>query len=308
MDATTTPNTITQHEFEGFWYISYDGTFYKGCKRCYGTGHYSFNGYDSICYLCNNHIEGRLGEAFENEAAAQKWCHQRAVRKAQADRKRENERLKLVAKRDAKAEALKAEHPDVYAFLMGIEIGTGRDDETYEQWAARQETVKIERDDFVKAMAENLLFVSNCDKPFTPRMIEVLRDKMAKRVEKAVEAAAHPVPAGRQVVTGEIIGTKVVEGDYGTAYKITVKDDRGFRIYVSLPKAQADEAYDTFLAWTQERQTHEGMYGYAVWFSGTEDIYTGVKGRRITFTATLEQSGDDPSFGFGSRPTKGSWL
>ena len=48
-------NTLQTIWFEGFSYVkTLDGTIAKGCRRCGGTGHYSFNGVDSICYLCRN--------------------------------------------------------------------------------------------------------------------------------------------------------------------------------------------------------------------------------------------------------------
>lgn len=304
MDTTTnTFKTVTQHEYEGFWYISYDGIFYKGCRRCHGTGHYSFDGYDSLCYLCRNFLEGRLGDAFENEAAAQKWCHERAVRKAQADRKREAVRLAKLAKRDAAWDALRTAHPTVWDLLSSVVgVSIPFEDSQYNQDSN-------ERDSFVLAMVDKLWKLDEVG--FSPRQIEVLTDIAAKRVARQEEAAQHPVPAGRVVVTGEIVSAKVVEGDYGTAYKVTVKDDRGFRIYVSLPKAQADEAITEF---EQAHLDADGnfpyyTYGPACWFLGTQGTdEQGVKGRRITFTATLEQSRDDASFGFGSRPTKGQWL
>ncbi|QDF15994.1 hypothetical protein H3N89_gp29 [Microbacterium phage MonChoix] len=297
---------ITTLEHEGFYYIQAGDIFAKGCRRCGGTGHYSFNGFDSICYLCGNTYEGRIGDIFENEAAAKKWCHERAVRKAQADRKRQREYDAKVAAAEARREALKAADPEVFEFLMGIVIedDTQKDFDTYEEWAAQATQVRLERDGFIRTMAETLRWVGP-SKDFTPNMIAAVRRTMEKRA--TLKAASVAAPEGRVTVTGEVVGTKVVEGDYGTAYKITVKDDRGFRVYVSIPKQQADQAYDEWFA------AHEDTYrsfGYAVWFMGADEVATenGVKGRRITFDAALERSRDDESFAFGKRPTKGAWL
>ena len=80
MSAIITPR-IHSVEHEGFYYVeTSDGVFGKGCRRCGGTGHYSFNGFDSICYLCGNVFEVRLGDIFKTREAAEKWCHERAVR------------------------------------------------------------------------------------------------------------------------------------------------------------------------------------------------------------------------------------
>ena len=99
-----------------------------------------------------------------------------------------------------------------------------------------------------------------------------------REAAKAAEAAAAgpvedvPTGAGRTVVTGVIVGLKTVESQWGTAYKMVVRDDRGFRIYVTQPDAIGDA----------------------------------TRGDRVTFTARLTASDDDPTFGFGSRPTKAS--
>lgn len=287
-------NTLSTTEVEGYPFVISNGVYYRGCTRCGGTGHYSFNGYDSICYKCNNFFEARLGVEVGTLEDATKDAIRREKTRLARIAKAEAERLKLVAKQEARIEAARVTYPEVIAFLEKLDI--------YE-----------ERSSFLRSMAENIQFVSAHDKPFTVKMAEAVQRMLEQRVARQEEAAAHPVPAGRQVVTGEIVGAKMVEGDYGTAWKITVKDDRGFRIYVSLPKAQADEAITEFES-DPARQDAEGnfsfyTYGPGCWFLGTDGTdEKGVKGRRITFTATLEQSSDDQSFGFGSRPTKGAWI
>ncbi|AUX82866.1 hypothetical protein SEA_REDFIELD_30 [Microbacterium phage Redfield] len=292
---------ITTLEFEGFYYIQAGDIFAKGCRRCGGTGHYSFNGFDSICYLCNNVWEGRIGDIFPNEAAAQKWCHERAVRKAQADRKREAARLVEV---QALADKVATVPADVREFLLQVELNE-YDGEMDYYGSNRNEN--YERDAFIRNMAEQLQFVVNARRPFTEKMVEAVRSNIAKRAQR--EAELVPAPEGRVTVTGEIVGTKVVEGDYGTAYKVTVKDDRGFRVYVSLPKAQADQAFDEYYEALEAAGKSRYDFGPACWFLGADGTdEQGVKGRRITFDAALERSRDDASFAFGKRPTKGSWI
>lgn len=282
--------SIHSIEHEGFFYVvTNDGVFGKGCRRCGGTGHYSFNGMDSICYLCGNVWEGRLGDVFNTEAAAQKWCHERAVRKAQADRKRDAAAAKLVDEMVARQGVLQAAAADVYDYLMAFDLDT-------------------DKHSFLRNMAEVLRF-PGLSKLFTERMIEATRNAIAAEAAKLAEQQAHPAPTGRVVVTGEIVSAKVVEGDYGTAYKVLVKDDQGFKVWCSLPKAQADEAYDQWLDSIEARGLSTHSFGWAVWLMGADNTEEqGVKGRRITFTAALEPSHDDPSFAFGKRPTKGAWL
>lgn len=290
-----THTTITTGiEINGYYFCMSDGVYFRGCKRCGGTGHYSFNGYDSICYSCNNFFEARLGDYVGTLEDAQKDADKRAKAKAAREAKKERERLAKLAKREEAQLAVKATHPEVYEYLM-------------------DEQRPYDRNSFIASVASKFQFDIGITAAWTENMTNAVLRVIERTAAAKVEAAAHPVPAGRQVVTGEIIGTKVVEGDYGTAYKITVKDDRGFRIYVSLPKAQADEAYDAWVAEIEGDDRSIIDYGYAVWFSGTVvdadgTVKYGVKGRRITFTATLEQSADAQDFGFGSRPTKGAWL
>lgn len=279
MSANISSITVTEHEFKGFTYISYNGEFFKGCRRCGGTGHYSFNGFDSICYACGN-TAAKLGDAFENEAAAQKWCHERSVRKAQADRKRAAAQQLKIDAAEANSQALLAADPEVHAFLMSIVIedDTQANFATYEEWSAQAQPVKLEKDIFIRSMAEALRWVGQ-SKAFTPNMIAAVRKTMERRQAQAIEAAAHPAPSGRVAVTGEITSTKVVDGDYGTTYKMLVKSDEGFKVWCSIPAALLETT-------TPEE----------------------AKGRRITFTATLQPTQDDPSFAFGSRPSKGAWL
>jgi hypothetical protein len=93
-------------------------------------------------------------------------------------------------------------------------------------------------------------------------------DYDARKVIESVDAS--PVLIGKQIVTGTILSTKYVDSQYGTTYKMLVRDDRGFKVFGTVPSA-IDEA---------------------------------VKGDRVSFTATLEASTDDPTFGFYKRPTK----
>ncbi len=93
----------------------------------------------------------------------------------------------------------------------------------------------------------------------------------AKRAEE--NAKAEPVPEGRHEIGGEVISVRSKETQFGVVRKMVVKEDRGFRIYVTVP--QSIEA----------------------------DV---ERGSRVTLTAKLERSRDDDKFGFGSRPTGAS--
>ena len=188
----------------------------------------------------------------------------------------------MVAARDARVEDLKLSDPEVLALLQKT-----YDDEN-EAYATGDYSVIQRTNSFLRTMAGKLFNAS--ENGLTDNMVAAVRKMATIQAERDAEAQAHPAPSGRVVVTGEIASTKAVEGDYGVAYKILVKDDQGFKVWCSLPKAQADEI------------AGNGN------FDPEYEWFHAAKGRRITFTATLEPIRDDVSFAFGKRPTKGAWL
>ena len=86
----------------------------------------------------------------------------------------------------------------------------------------------------------------------------------------ARDAAKRSVPVGRVVIEGVILSTKPQESAYGTTWKMLVEGD-GWKVWGSIP---------------------------------SEIFQPAEKGVRVRFTATVEPSQDDPSFGFYKRPTK----
>jgi hypothetical protein len=91
-----------------------------------------------------------------------------------------------------------------------------------------------------------------------------------RTAQEAIEAkASSPVIEGRITVTGEVLSTKWQEGDFGGALKMLVRDDRGFKLWGTVPAAISPD-----------------------------------RGDRITFTATVTKSQDDETFGFFKRPSK----
>lgn len=124
--------------------------------------------------------------------------------------------------------------------------------------------------------------------------------KIASGIRQAVWAAereienanAEAIVNGKQSITGEIISTKVVDGfAYGQrVVKMVVKDDRGFKVWGTVPQAILDEY----------------VYRSGIGFDADENYwnYNVLKGQRVTFSATVEASNDDDKFGFFKRPTK----
>lgn len=122
-----------------------------------------------------------------------------------------------------------------------------------------------------------------------------LTTKQAEAILRIVaDAPTADCPEGRVTLTGEITSAKIVESSYGTTVKITLRDDRGFKVHGNLPKALDEifwEAYH-YEGAEQIRDTGGGMVWVRI-----------VTGARVRFTATVT-GGDQRGFGFYKRPAK----
>lgn len=106
-----------------------------------------------------------------------------------------------------------------------------------------------------------------------------LTDGQLAAVNRIVEESkSDPTPApvieGRIVLTGRVVCVKLQESVYGTTVKMIVLDDRGFKVWGTMPKALEEDNVS--------------------------------KGDRVTFTGTVGVSDDDETFGFYVRPSKPS--
>lgn len=95
----------------------------------------------------------------------------------------------------------------------------------------------------------------------------------AELAREAERAAAPDCPEGRYEITGEVLKVAEHESDFGIDWKMTVKDDRGFVVWMTVP--------------------------------GNLDV---TRGDRVAVTATVSRSDRDPKFGFGKRPSKARLL
>ena len=117
-------------------------------------------------------------------------------------------------------------------------------------------------------------------------VVDHVRRALLGEVEDAAEAAAKvaeiadlarqerydsapAIAPGRQAFAGEVLATKWKDTDFGPVYKMLVQDDRGFKLWGSVPK----------------------------------NIDPG-RGDRVAFVGTVEPSRDDSRFGFFKRPAK----
>lgn len=102
------------------------------------------------------------------------------------------------------------------------------------------------------------------------RQIEAALASIDREEARAAErASAEPAPEGRVHITGIVERIKMHVTDWGASEKMTVRDDRGFRVWATVPNG--------------------ALIG---------------EGDRITFVATLEPSDRDDRFAFGKRPAK----
>lgn len=185
-----------------------------------------------------------------------------AQRVARADRK--------AAKEAAKLAAVLAQHP-VLAKLEAMRVeAMGLDQDTYDQsdWANLD---YIARDIFFKAAKYDLSEkqVAVCEQA----LVRLAEHKDRKAQEAAAKESAEPVPTGKVTITGEVATTKWQDTQFGSTLKMLVVDDRGFKVWGTVPRKLNIS-----------------------------------KGDRVTFSATVEPSRDDDKFGFFSRPTKGEVL
>src|SRR4029077_17349995 len=111
--------------------------------------------------------------------------------------------------------------------------------------------------------------ISEKQEAFLHKLIGKIDSRAAVAAQRAEEnEAAADCPTGRVTVTGVILSTRTQEGDYGTTFKMLVRDATGFKVWATCPNWNAQ------------------------------------KGDLVTFSVKLTPSDRDAKFGFGSRPTK----
>lgn len=234
---------------------------YVLCSRC-GTEdgrirHYSYV-FGGVCFKCNG-AGGKwvpVAKAIANGKA-----------RARAAARREAERLAKIAEAEQGRDAFRVDHPAI-AFLA--------DDLTaVTVWNNGRASIDG------KPVNGILLELSGKLRRFgslSAGQIALAEKIVAEDAERAAkraaeQAAANPAPAARVTVTGVVTGLREYDGDFGTTYKMHVKADDGYRVFVTIPR----------------------------------DIDPAI-GDRVRFTATLAPADDDPTFAKGSRPVKGAIL
>jgi len=113
----------------------------------------------------------------------------------------------------------------------------------------------------------------------------------AKReADEAEHAPTTPLVEGRRTITGTIVSTKVQHSDYHPSQlKMLVREDDGNKVWGTVPRAVEDLTVPT------------DHYENGEWYK-RPPVVESLRGQRVTFTATVKRSEDDPHFGFFSRP------
>ncbi len=106
--------------------------------------------------------------------------------------------------------------------------------------------------------------------------------------ERDERGSAPPAPAGRVTVTGTVVHTKWQCHDFGESLKMLVVAIEGYRVWVTVPADLLDER-------------GELAKGTTVRFDAKLMPKTRAHDPRL-------QGDEDPTFAFGSRPTKASRI
>lgn len=229
------------------------------CSRCGGAGGsqaWAHTGW--TCYECGGH--GTLGYKEVPVYTAEKL---KALQDAQAvrDEARAEKARQTIERKEKAARAREA------AFLT-----THKD-------LIDEATRYASKDGFLADVLESVTGKWS----MSERQEEVIRQCIEKAKQReAEEANAESCPTGRLEITGTVISMKTRISQYGETLKMLVKDDRGFKVWGTVPRGM----YDSEVNWTVDT----------------------CRGLRVTFTATIEPSSDDRLFGFYSRPAKASIL
>lgn len=228
----------------------YEKNVREDCYKCSGTGSISWGVEIDAVIRTSQGTKTVPRSCFTCGGVGYKMRSQANIDRAEKARERAARKALETAQAEAAEKAAKwadwtAEHADVIEFLENSRAG--------------------EPGTFLFEMKDALTW----KKALTERQVGVVRRIAEQR--RAEAATASSVIEGRIEVTGEVISVKIQDGTYGTVVKMLVRDDRGFKVWGTLPSTLLGE---------------------------------GVQGKRVTFTAKVEASKNDATFGYYSRPTK----
>lgn len=239
------------------------------CWRCGGAGGsnaWAHTGWK--CYKCGGEgTNGTRTVKLYTQEALDKLNVTAEKRRLKREEKRQAKLAAEAAERAREATLTQAKNRELYPDAINTLLAfTGQHDflnELQEKYHNGYE--------FTERMAEGILKVTaSLDS----------RSRFDALVEK-IEAQPLTFTPGRQAISGYILGLKWYDSFIGQVLKATIIDERGFRIFCSLPKGMT-------------KQLPRDIY----------DNLDYVKARRshVKFTLTLEQK--DVRFMIGTRPGK----
>jgi hypothetical protein len=162
--------------------------------------------------------------------------------------------------------------------------------------------------------------ISEKQESFLHKLVDKVDNHATRQAEydakrEAERQAADPCPTGRVEITGEVISTKVQESQYGDQLKMLVKDDRGFKVWGSIPSSLQlvdmpfKQVIESEFVEQVRKNGHEITWEDDGTWTTTRIVQRGLeKGDRVTFTATVTPSNDDDKFGFYKRPSKAKMV
>lgn len=116
--------------------------------------------------------------------------------------------------------------------------------------------------------------------------------KRAAEAEKRKDEPVCDVVEGRQLLTGEIVSTKWQESHFGGCTKLLLREQRGFKVWLTLPRDLDDGLANEI-----------GARGIASYWDFCKSHLI-----LVSLTATVKTSSNDANFGYGSRPAKSSII
>jgi hypothetical protein len=227
---------------------------WESCGRCAAT--HAGGGYinafrhvhNGICYDCNGG-----GGRYVSQEQIDRREYQRAYRARKAEEKAAAMHAKAVAEEAAKLSEFdewKTENADLVEFVSNARAG---EPGTF-MWDMK-----------FQIFTENHKLTENQTKA-----VRRIMEQAAKDAE-----TSSPVIEGRITITGKVLTVKEQFSAYGSTIKMLVLDERGFKVWGTMPSAIMGEQ---------------------------------CKGKRVTFTAKVTVSDDDETFGFYNRPTKAALV
>lgn len=229
--------------------IDLDAPIWEECWKCSGTGSVSWGMNVSglvgnrevpqVCFTCNgvggkNTTQRKLDR---NAKARERYASKKEIERLERLAQKRREATESAAETDAAKAAYAEQNPEVVAALKVLDGEFG-------------ESLRSTFDS-TGALSAN-------------------QAAAAVRIaaEKAAEPEATAVIEGRIKITGKVVTIKWQDSAYGGSLKMLVLDDRGFKVWGTVPSALDAE-----------------------------------RGQMVAFTATVKASGDDETFGFYKRPS-----